>query len=396
MTPIRRMPASDVASDTTSDIPAVQAAAPRPRLARRALFAALASAALALPAVATAVYYADGAVFTLTNAADGNRVVVYDRHADGSLGAKRSFSTGGNGSGGGLGNQGAVALSDSGQWLLAVNAGSDSVSVFYVLGSFLYRTDVEASGGTRPVSVTIEDDIVYVLNAGSDTLQGFRLTTYGRLQPIPNSRRALSGSGTAPAQVEFNRDGDLIAVTEKATNRVLTFAVDGDGRLGPVTVSASPAPTPFGFAFGRGDTLLVSEGAGGAAGASTLSSYRLRGNGAATVVSAAVPSGQSAACWVVTTRDGRFAFVSNTASGNLSTYRIAGAQASLLQAISANTGNGSGPTDMALDRNSRFLYTLDPRNGNIIAMRVAVNGALTTIETEAAGLQPFATGLVAR
>lgn len=368
----------------------------RPRAARTLLYAALATAALALPAVATAVHYADGAVYTLTNAADGNRVVVYDRHADGRLGARRSFATGGSGSGSGLGNQGAVALSDSGQWLLAVNAGSDSVSVFFALGSFLYRTDVEPSGGSRPVSVTIEDDIVYVLNAGSDSLQGFRLTNYGRLRPIANSRRALSGTGTAPAQVEFNRDGDLIAVTEKATNRVLTFAVDGDGRLGPATTSASPAPTPFGFAFGRGDTLLVSEAAGGAAGASTLSSYRLAGNGSASVVSAAVPSGQSAACWVTTTRDGRFAFVSNTASGNVSSYRIDGASASLSAAIAASTGNGSGPTDMALDRNSRYLYALDPRQGNLVAMRVGTDGALTPVETEAAGLPAFATGLAAR
>jgi len=390
MNPVCRLSSSDRASDATASRTSV------PRIARRTLFVALATAALALPAVATAVHQADGAVYTLTNAPDGNRVVVYDRHADGRLGARRSFSTGGNGAGAGLGNQGAVALSDSGQWLLAVNAGSDSVSVFFVLGSFLYRTDVEASGGTRPVSVTIEDDIVYVLNAGSDTLQGFRLTTYGRLQPIPGSNRPLSGSGTAPAQVDFNRDGDLLAVTEKATNRVLTYAVDADGRLGPATVTPSPAPTPFGFAFGRGDTLLVSEAAGGAAGASTLSSYRLGADGAATVVSAAVPSGQSAACWVVTTRDGRYAFVSNTASGNLSTYRIDGASASLTAAIAAGTGNGSGPTDMALDRHGRFLYTLDPRNGNLVAMRVGANGALTTIETEAAGLQRFATGLAAR
>ena len=392
MTPVRRTSELHSASHSAS----AQAAALRPRTTRKALFIALATAALALPAVATAVHSTAGDVYPLTNAADGNRVVVYDRHADGRLGARRTFSTGGNGSGSGLGNQGAVTLSDSGQWLLAVNAGSNSVSVFFVLGGILYRTDVEPSGGTRPVSVTIEDDIVYVLNAGSDTLQGFRLTNYGRLRPIPNSSRPLSGSGTAPAQVEFNRDGDLLAVTEKATNRVLTFAVDGDGRLGPATVTASPAPTPFGFAFGRGDTLLVSEAAGGAAGASTLSSYRLGGDGAASLVSAAVPSGQSAACWVVTTRDGRHAFVSNTASGNLSTYRIDGATASLTAAIAANTGNGSGPTDMALDRNSRYLYTLDPRNGNIVAMRVAADGALTQIETEAARLQPFATGLAAR
>ena len=147
MTPVRRTSELHSASHSAS----AQAAALRPRTTRKALFIALATAALALPAVATAVHYADGAVYTLTNAADGNRVVVYDRHADGRLGARRTFSTGGNGSGSGMGNQGAVTLSDSGQWLLAVNAGSNSVSVFFVLGGILYRTGVEPSGGTRPV-----------------------------------------------------------------------------------------------------------------------------------------------------------------------------------------------------------------------------------------------------
>lgn len=360
-----------------------------------ALFAALGAVALAVPVVGATVGGIDGAVFTLTNNIAGNEVVVFDRFADGSLGAQRSYSTRGTGTGGGLGNQGALALSDSGRWLLAVNPGSNSVSVFLTVGNFLYRTDTEASGGNTPVSVTIEDDVVYVLNAGSDNIQGFRLSIYGKLTPIAGSQRALSGTGTAAAQVEFNRDGDLLAVTEKATNRVLTFMVDGDGRLSQARIQDSPSPTPFGFAFGRRDQLLVSEAVGGAAGASTLSSYRLNGDASVDVVSAAVPSGQSAACWVVITRDGRYAYVSNTASGNLSTYRIGGdGAATLATAVAADTGAGSGPTDMALDRNSRFLYVLN--NTTIGAFRVGPGGALTRIEDQAFSGPAFATGMVAR
>lgn len=370
------------------------------RRTRLSLFVAAAAATVAAfvaEPVAAGHGRAEGTVFALTNATNGNQVIAFERAADGSLGTRRAYATRGNGSGGGLGNQGALALSDSGQWLLAVNPGSDSISVFLNVGGYLFRTDTEASGGVRPVSVTIEDDIVYVLNAGSDSLQGFRMSIYGTLAAIPGSRRALSGTGTAPAQVEFNRDGDLLAVTEKATNRVLTFAVDGNGRLGPVRIQAAPAPTPFGFAFGRRDQLLVSEAAGGAAGASTLSSYALAGDGAASLISPAVPSGQSAACWVVATRDGRYAYVSNTASGNLSTYRIGDdGAATLASAIGANTGTGSGPTDMALDPDSRFLYVLNPRNGTVSAFRVDTGGALTLIEHQASGLSTFATGLVAR
>jgi 6-phosphogluconolactonase len=361
-----------------------------------ALFAALGTAALAVPVVGATVGGIDGAVYTLTNNIGGNEVVVFDRFADGSLGARRSYSTRGTGTGGGLGNQGALALSGSGRWLLAVNPGSNSVSVFLAFGNILYRTDTEASGGSTPVSVTIEDDVVYVLNAGSDNVQGFRLSIYGTLTPIAGSKRALSGAGTGAAQVEFNRDGDLLAVTEKATNRVLTFTVDGDGLLSQARIQDSPAPTPFGFAFGRRDQLLVSEAAGGAAGASTLTSYRLNADASADVISAAVPSGQAAACWVVITRDGRHAYVSNTASGNLSTYRVgSGGVTTLKDAVAATTGDGSGPTDMALDRNSRYLYVLN--NTTIGAFRVAADGALTRIEDQSlSGVPAFATGLVAR
>ncbi len=371
---------------------------PRNRSSRLSLslLTALTMAAVAIPIAGATGYGLDGAVYTLTNNVANNEVVVFDRFADGSLGAQRNFSTRGAGTGGGLGNQGALALSDSGRWLLAVNPGSNSVSVFLAVGNYLYRTDTEASGGNTPVSVTIEDDVVYVLNAGSDNVQGFRKSIYGTLTPIPGSRRALSGTGTAAAQVEFNRDGDLLAVTEKATNRVLTFTVDGDGLLSQAKVQESPSPTPFGFAFGRRDQLLVSEAVGGAAGASTLSSYRLNGDARVDVVSAAVPSGQSAACWVVITRDGRYAYVSNTASGNLSTYRVgSGGAATLASAVAADTGAASGPTDMALDRNSRFLYVLN--NTTVGAFRVGAGGALTRIEDQAlSGVPAFATGMVAR
>ncbi|MEZ0470179.1 lactonase family protein [Luteimonas salinilitoris] len=371
--------------------------------ARRApRFAALGltAIALAVPLAVGATYFgrAEGAVYSLSNAPSGNRVLIFDRMSDGSLDPRRSFPTGGNGTGGGLGNQGALALSDSGNWLLAVNPGSDSISVFLVFGNHLLRTDVESSRGMQPVSVAIEDDIVYVLNAGSDNVQGFRLAVHGKLIPIPGSRRTLSARGAGAAQVSFNRAGDLLAVTEKATNRVLTFAVDGDGKLGETNVQDSPAPTPFGFAFGRRDQMLVSEAAGGAAAASTLTSWQLRADGSASPITAAVPSQQTAACWVAVTRDGRYAYVANTGSNNLSTYVVdEDGAASLADAIAAQTGAGSAPADLALDRGSRFLYALNPGTGSISAFRVGTDGALQLIEHQATGAAVGgATGLVAR
>src|SRR4051812_28634978 len=73
-----------------------------------------------------------GVVYTETNSATGNAVHRLDRAADGSLNFVATYRTGGRGTSAGLGSQGAVALSDDGRTLAAVDAGSNDVAVFHV------------------------------------------------------------------------------------------------------------------------------------------------------------------------------------------------------------------------------------------------------------------------
>ncbi len=165
-----------------------------------------------------------GAVYTMTNAAGPNSVVVYARAADGSLGQPGMLATGGMGTGSGLGSQGSLALSQDGRWLLAVNAGSNDVSVFSISGGGLTLRGRQPSGGAMPISVTIHDDLVFVLNAGgSANITGFRLNEAGMLTPIPGAQRTLAGSG--PAQVSFNPDGSLLVITQKTSNTIETYEV---------------------------------------------------------------------------------------------------------------------------------------------------------------------------
>ena len=339
-------------------------------------------------------------VYTQTNAAAGNAVLAFDRTRDGVLRPAGVFATQGSGSGGGLGNQGALHLSRNGHWLLAINAGSNEVTVFARDRRGLELVDKVPSGGIRPVSITMHGDLVYVLHAGSDNLVGFTLDYHGRLTPLAGSTRALSGSGTAPAQAQFSADGDQIVVTEKATGRVLVYPVDDDGRLGTPATMASPAPTPFGFAVGRRDQFFVSEAAGGQAGRSSLSSWHLNEDGTASLVttSARAP-GQTAACWVVVSRNGRLAYISNTGSGTLTGFSIdRSGTLALLDAsgISASVGAGSGPTDLALSNDGRLLFSLNPGNGSLSTFRVGANGRLTPLVGSTGGVPPSATGLVSR
>lgn len=333
-----------------------------------------------------------GAVYTSTNSPTGNAVVAFRRAGDGSLTPAGSFPTGGTGTGGGLGNQGAVVLHEPGELLFAVNAGSDQVTSFRVTRRGLRRLDVAASGGDQPVSLTVNADLLYVLNAGSDQITGFRIGHRGDLNPLAGSTRALSGTGTDAAQVEFGPRGDLLVVTEKATNRIDTFPVGPDGRPGELTSQTSAGETPFGFAFdGRGH-LIVSEAFGGAPNASALSSYDVAAGAGIAPISPVVRTEQTAACWVVVTKDGRFAYTTNTGSGSISSYDVGrDGSISLLESVAADTGAGSGPTDLALS-DSRHLFVLNAGARTVGAYRVRGDGRLVLVDI-AGGLPAGATGL---
>ena len=337
-------------------------------------------------------------VYTMSNASSGNRILAFHRAPNGTLTAAGSFATGGLGTGGGLGNQGGLTLSGNDRWLLAVNAGSNDLSLFATDDDGLRLVDKAPSGGTQPVSVTIHRDLVYVLNAGSDNVSGFRLRPHGKLTPLVGSTRPLSGSGTGPAQVQFRPDGRVLVVTEKATNLIVTYAVDEDGRLGPPQPQASQGATPFGFAFGHRRQLFVSEAFGGAPDSSAMSSYRVSADGTLHLVSPSVPTHQTAACWVVVTENGRFAYASNTGSGSISGYEIDDDGAlTLLNADgrTGDTGTGSAPIDLALSENGRFLFVLNSGTHNIAAFRIRANGQLQPVALTG-GLPAGANGLAAR
>ncbi len=338
-----------------------------------------------------------GALYVATNATTGNAILVFPRADDGTLGTPSSFGTGGQGSGGGLGNQGGVVLTDDSRWLLVVNAGSNEVSVFALEPDGLALTDRVSSGGVQPVSITASHGLVYVLNAGgTGNITGFRLSDDGRLRPLRHSTRPLSSGAAGPAEVAFNPDGDVLVVTEKATNTISTYVVQDNGLVRGPKPQPSTGPTPFGFAFSRRGTLVVSEAFGGAAGASALSSYEIEESGTLEVVSASVGTTQTAACWVIITRDGRFAYATNTGSATISGYSLDRDGAlSLLAANGVNGSTDAGPIDMTLSGSDRFLYTLNSGAGTISAFGVNVDGSLTPL-TGASGLIAGANGLAAR
>jgi 6-phosphogluconolactonase (cycloisomerase 2 family) len=338
-----------------------------------------------------------GAVYALTNAASGNAVAVFDRRADGSISYTASVPTGGLGTGSGLGSQGAVALSEDGRWLFAVNAGSNDISSFAVTSKGLALRDRASSGGAFPISLTSHNGLLYVLNAGGvNNITGFTVRTDGRLWPIANSTRSLSGSSVGPAQVSFSPNGDLLVVTEKATNRIDTFVVGSDGLTTGPTVFDSSGMTPFGFGFGLHDTLIVSEAFGGTATASAVSSYHFGVDGGLSAVTPSAATHQTAACWIAITNNGKYAYTTNAGSATVSGYAIGQAgDLSLLDASGVTDTTGAGPADIAFSGNSRYLYVRNGGAATISAYRVEADGSLTSLGW-AGGLPAGSAGLAAR
>ncbi|HEX6124800.1 MAG TPA: beta-propeller fold lactonase family protein [Pyrinomonadaceae bacterium] len=296
-----------------------------------------------------------------------------------------------------LASQGAIIVDEDNQFVYAVNAGSNEISVFQV-----NRTDLDfiqkiASGGIRPISLTIWNGWLYVLNeGGTPNITGFRVADNGTLTPIPNSTQPLIGGASAdPAQVGFSPDGTLLVVTEKAGNRLDTYVVGTDGVAGPPMANPSAGMTPFGFAFSSAGFLFVSEAFGGMPMMGAVSSYE-RGDGDLDVITANVRNGGTATCWLQVTNNGRFIYVSNTGSDTLSSY-VADetGELSLLMAVAANTGAMSAPVDIALSVNSHFLYVLENGSHTVSAWRIGRRGDLELIG-EFGTIPPGAQGIAAK
>ena len=331
------------------------------------------------------------AVYTMTNSPYRNHVVIFDRDAKGMLTKIGKIRTGGSGSGGDavdpLGSQSSLVLSASGRWLLAVNAGSNSISVFRVLPDGLIRTDLVGSEGEFPVSLAVFHNLVYVLNADSHNITGFRLTHRGKLVHLYKSTRSL-GNGTF-SQVGFDPQGKKLVVTDREDNEILVYFVGKDGRPSaePVT-SPSIGAAPFGFVFDGWWNLLVSE-----AGSGAVSSYDILHEGTLRVISPSVANGQTATCWI--DQNNRYAFTANTVSGTISVYKIE-TRNGRLTLLNAEAGSGNLPIDLGTTICGRFLYVLNAGDGTIGMFRIKSNGTLIDLGSIDAGLSIFAQGIAVR
>lgn len=360
-----------------------------------------ASAILGAPAIAAhasahASSTSNHAVFVQTNDVEGNAIVAFHRQDNGTLSLAAKYPTGGKGgresgaTSDPLASQGSLVFDAADNLLFAVNAGSNTVSVFGVAGDVLHLHQVIASGGSFPVSFARHGNLLYVLNAGLEgKVSGFHIAN-GQLSPIDGSSRSLDLSNTnppfflsSPAQVGFTPAGDHLVVTTKNNSLVDVFGVNADGLLTNHPVKNAVSGVPFAFGFDSAGQLVVANAGSTTNGipnsdTSTLGTYTIHADGTLSIVSGPVTNKQTAACWV-TTASG-FDYVANTGSGTLSQYRInSSGTVTLVRAVAAS--NIAGPTDLASA--GGFLDNVSGLSSSVDVFAVSARGALTLIQTRA-------------
>jgi len=344
--------------------------------------ALLAVAGGATPAFAIAV---KRAVFVQTDNLTGNQIVVYDRSSEGTLSQAGVYSTGG--LGGQLvgsevdhiASQGGLAYDSQNDLLYAVNAGSNTISVFAVFGDKLALRQVIGSGGSFPVSIAFRQGIVYVLNGlEGGSVQGFAIFA-GRLVPLPGSSRALGLNAAAtpqftntPGTVVFSPDGSKLIVTTKANgDDVDVFDVAPGGLLSATpVVNPLPGTVPFAITFDKEGHLILSESAG------ALGAFQLNESGTISQLDV-VPSGQIATCWVVEAR-GQF-YTSNPGSASLSTFESS--HRGQVLTLLGDTPTNGGTVDATTSPDGHFLYVQTGAEGIVDEFAVQAQGALTEIGT---------------
>jgi 6-phosphogluconolactonase (cycloisomerase 2 family) len=388
-------------------------------------------------AKAAAVDLREAAVFVASNDAKGNEVAAFARNEDGTLSEVGRYQTGGKGSGtledvsqalvlgSASGEASPVHNVDKAELLFVPNSGSNTISVFRVMADRLELASEVPSGGEKPISLTVNNGLLYVLNSGEyddrfiigptmvlencttgqgPSVSGFRVAADGVLTPIEGSNKPLTGTrDSGCAQIVFSPDGKTLIATERRAEEVdeesgfpkgaiTTFGVKENGTLGPGVVTEPTGNGPYGVTFTKDGTILMAEqdGADKNPNGGTVSSYSQNADGTLEPIGDEVATQGTDTCWIVVTEDDKLAFASAPlGGGSIASLRVGkGGKMELLHP-SASAADGQdmvndnvadGVLDLGLSRDSKYLYALDAFAGGIYGFQVNGNGTLTFIE----------------
>jgi 6-phosphogluconolactonase (cycloisomerase 2 family) len=238
---------------------------------------------------------------------------------------------------------------------------------------------------------SMQAEFAYVANLGSNNVSAYRIGENGALTPVPGSPFP---AGIRPSSIAVDLFGRFAYVANFESNDVSAYRIGFNGALMPV--GGSPFPT--GSDLFSGPTSVAVDPFGRFVyvtnvGSSNVSAFRINKNGALTPVAGSpFPTGNvvdSGSMSVAVDPLGRFVYVSNMDSNNISAFRIGknGALTPINGSPFSAGRRGELPGALAVDLFGRFLYVAKEGNDTISAFRIGPNGALTDV----AG-SPFSAG----
>ena len=396
--------------------------------------------------------HVEGNVFVMTGTATdprGNEVAMFNRSENGQLELVGFFPTDGVSAGpaptttvfggdvpanaDGHASQHSLIVSPDKRCLFVVNAGSNTVTSFQVFPRRgLRRVSVLDSGGVFPVSLTLHDQVLYVLNSGFEgSITGYNVSAGCSLHPN-GSHRSLAAFNdafaspepnevvTTPAQLAFTPDGRKLVLSVKGGpnddpalhfgGRIVIYALTASGQIlsDGVATQFSMGPGgiggrdgnggPFSFVFSPHGHLIVTQ-----VNSFTVSSYRIEDDNTVTPISGPLPTSTDFPCWIVLHEDTAFIASFGTIAGVLNTNSVDGpgiittvhiapdGTLSLLDshaAIYPDAVNGNHGLDIGIIMNDRddrrrehgpFLYATQSRTGRVAGWKINADASLTLI-----------------
>ena len=314
----------------------------------------------------------NAAVYVMTNSSFDNAVIAFNRDDTGLLTQAASVSTQGKGSGSSrnpLNSQGALAFSGDKKWVLAVNAGSNEISVFGMNEEGLIFASKTSSLGQFPVSIASSGNLVFVLNTRSTppNITPFTIDKNGVLTSVPGGVRLLPPGNYS--QVGFSPNGKSLLVAGDSNNLVLVYTMKGNTPSSDPAFVQSNGTGPAAFTFDSTGDLIVVE-----SGNNSISSYSFISTGLKPITTS-LGTGQKNPRWVVST--GKFVFAGNLGSDTISSFSISPTVNGQLTMSNTVAATSTGNTDMTVSSDGKYLYVLDPGSRAIDVFGIGTDGTLT-------------------
>ena len=352
-----------------------------------------------------------------------NAVIAYRRTADGQVTEIGSFQTGGTGVADPQGLLGPddsdkeVIASPDGKLLFAVNQGSNSVAVFRVRsnGSLdLVNDRAFGSGGTEPVSLSIADGRLYVVNRG-DEVQGQPATIAPTITVFEIGRRGVLTQdvdatttlavGLSPSQLLISPRSNLAFLDTftppplnnvPGANEVVPFRIAADGKLVPIPSGGVGAPVTPPLLLGLAEHPTQNIIYAGLTGANQVGVFTFDGGGNLKLAGTAPVQGQ-APCWTLVSPDGKILYTVDTGTNSVGVFSLANPlhpaqiQEFVLGGPQNPTNNPAAPSEttdfeFALDPSGKALYVIDhqtddagnfPQGNALHVLTVAADGTLS-------------------